>query len=220
MNTGPPQPQRLHFHSHPRDPRGVIQAEASGPPRGAGRVSEGHEPLALGRLCPPAGTRPSLGPRSLAVSHAVPAATWTSSSRPSQKGTPCSSRTLARQWTLCWTPSWAGTRSRRGSEWPRPPPRSQAREPSRRPGPPARSGACRARPLPPGGQQGLRRSAAGVREPQVPEGRRSCGATSPPRVPASFYQDDLQTADLHGHVFISVHFSNFEPMLRFFLIRV
>lgn len=169
---------------------------------------------------PPAGTRPSLGPRSLAVSHAAPAATWTSSSRPSQKGTPCSSRTLARQWTLCWTPSWAGTRSRRGSEWPRPPPRSQAREPSRRPGPPARSGACRARPLPPGGQQGLRRSAAGVREPQVPEGKRSCGATSPPRVPASFYQDDLQTADLHGHVFISVHFSNFEPMLRFFLIRV
>lgn len=141
----------------------------------------------------------------------MPAATWTSSSRPSQKGTPCSSRTLARQWTLCWTPSWAGTRSRRGSEWPRPPPRSQAREPSRRPGPPARSGACRARPLPPGGQQGLRRSAAGVREPQVPEGKRSCGATSPPRVPASFYQDDLQTADLHGHVFISVNFSLLSP---------
>ena len=47
---------------------------------------------------------------------AVPTAIWTSSSRPSRKGTPCSLRTLARPSTRFWTPCWAGTRSKRESE--------------------------------------------------------------------------------------------------------
>lgn len=127
----------LHFHLHSRDHRGVITQRPLAP-LGEGRVSEGHELLAPR---PPRGMShsegclrghtivPSPGPRSFNVTHAVPPATWTASSRPSQKETPCLSRTLAKLWTPFWTLSWAGTRLKREGELPCPSLPSNPREP-------------------------------------------------------------------------------------------
>lgn len=107
---------------------GAIYAEALSSPREGG-VWERNELLAPRSLSRSLwGNCAVTGPQGVHSPCAVPTATWMSSSRPSQKGTPCSSRTLARPWTQFWTLCWAGTQSKRESEWQRPPPRVHPRD--------------------------------------------------------------------------------------------
>lgn len=100
-----------------------LQGRAAGPSATCLPVSSRSKGCLLGR---PAG--PSLGPCPHPVPR-LPTATWTSSSRPFLKGTSCSSRTLGKPWTLCWTRCSAGTPLKRESEFPVPPSQFSLREP-------------------------------------------------------------------------------------------